>query len=71
LAGLLFNLTYMFSGSAGVNSMYALASVGLIMAWRNAGWLGLDRYALPVVSTRIRANLAQRQMSHGRMPATI
>ncbi len=46
LAGLVFNLTYMFSGSAGVNPMYALASVGLILAWRNAGTLGLDHFIL-------------------------
>jgi thiosulfate dehydrogenase (quinone) large subunit len=46
LLGLLLNLTYMFSGSAGVNPMYAIASVGLILGWRNAGWLGLDHFAL-------------------------
>ena len=43
-AGLLLNLTYMFSGSAGVNPMFAIASVFLILAWRNAGWIGLDRF---------------------------
>jgi thiosulfate dehydrogenase [quinone] large subunit len=42
LGGLLLNLMYMFSGSAGVNPMYAIISVLLILAWRNAGWLGLD-----------------------------
>jgi thiosulfate dehydrogenase [quinone] large subunit len=46
LAGLVLNMTYMFTGSAGVNPMYALASVGLILGWRNAGWLGVDRFAL-------------------------
>jgi len=45
-AGLLLNLTYMFSGSAGVNPMYALLSVLLVLAWRNAGWIGLDRVVL-------------------------
>ncbi|MHB1509067.1 MAG: DoxX family protein [Acidimicrobiales bacterium] len=44
--GLLLNLTYMFSGSAGVNPMYASLSVLLILAWRNAGWIGLDRLLL-------------------------
>jgi thiosulfate dehydrogenase [quinone] large subunit len=43
-AGLLFNLTYMFSGSAGVNAMYAILGVLLVLAWRNAGWIGLDRF---------------------------
>jgi hypothetical protein len=27
--------------------MYAILSVLLVLAWRNAGWLGLDRVVLP------------------------
>jgi thiosulfate dehydrogenase [quinone] large subunit len=46
LFGVLLNLMYMFSGSAGVNPMYALVGVFLMLAWRNAGWLGLDRFVL-------------------------
>jgi thiosulfate dehydrogenase [quinone] large subunit len=46
LAGLVLNLVYMFTGSAGVNPAYAILSVGLILSWRNAGYLGLDRFAL-------------------------
>jgi|GEM_PF-453028 len=46
-AGLSLNIVYMFSGSAGVNPMYAILSVLLVLAWRNAGWFGLDRLALP------------------------
>jgi len=46
-AGLSLNVIYMFSGSAGVNPMYAILSVLLVLAWRNAGWFGLDRVALP------------------------
>ncbi|HUY29726.1 MAG TPA: DoxX family membrane protein [Acidimicrobiales bacterium] len=45
-AGLLLNMTYMFTGSAGVNPMYAILEVLLILAWRNSGWIGLDRLAL-------------------------
>jgi thiosulfate dehydrogenase [quinone] large subunit len=46
-AALSLNVVYMFSGSAGVNPMYAILAVLLVLAWRNAGWLGLDRFALP------------------------
>jgi len=42
IAGLALNIIYMFTGSAGVNPMYAILSVLLILAWRNAGWFGLD-----------------------------
>ena len=46
IGGLLLNVIYMFTGSAGVNPAYAILEVPLILAWRNAGYLGLDRYAL-------------------------
>jgi len=52
LAGLLLNLIYMFTGSAGVNPAYAILSMGLILGWRNAGLLGLDRFALSGVWRR-------------------
>lgn len=47
VAGLSLNLIYMFTGSAGVNPAYAVVAVFLILAWRNTGYLGLDRFALP------------------------
>ena len=40
--GLLLNLTYMFSGVAGVNPAYMIFSIVLIVAWRTSGWLGAD-----------------------------
>lgn len=49
LAGLVLNVIYMFSGTAGVNPAYAIVALLLIMAWRNAGYFGLDRFALPIV----------------------
>ncbi len=47
VAGLGLNIIYLFTGSAGVNPAYAIVAVFLILAWRNAGYLGLDRFALP------------------------
>jgi thiosulfate dehydrogenase [quinone] large subunit len=49
--GAVLNFTFVFAGSAGVNpAMIAVAGV-LILAWRNAGWYGLDRYLLPRLGT--------------------
>ncbi|HEY5018506.1 MAG TPA: hypothetical protein VII59_17185 [Streptosporangiaceae bacterium] len=45
---------YMFSGSSGVNPAYAIVAVLLILAWRNAGYLGLDRFALRMLGDRFR-----------------
>jgi thiosulfate dehydrogenase [quinone] large subunit len=66
LAGLVLNLTYMFSGSAGVNPMYALASVGLILAWRNAGALGLDHFTLNSGWKRLHASRTSSRPLHRR-----
>jgi thiosulfate dehydrogenase [quinone] large subunit len=49
VAGIVLNLIYMFTGSAGVNPAFALVALLLILAWRNAGYIGLDRFALPAV----------------------
>jgi thiosulfate dehydrogenase (quinone) large subunit len=51
-AGLVLNIVYMFSGSSGVNPAYAIVSVFLILAWRNAGYIGLDRFVLPMLHNR-------------------
>ena len=47
LFGALLNFSFMFAGSAGVNPAMVLVSIGVILAWRNAGWYGLDRFLLP------------------------
>jgi thiosulfate dehydrogenase [quinone] large subunit len=54
VAGLALNVIYMFSGSSGVNPAYAIVAVFLILAWRNAGYFGLDRFALPVMRAWLR-----------------
>ena len=49
IGGVALNLIYMLSGTAGVNPVYAFVGVFLILAWRNAGYLGLDHFVLPWV----------------------
>jgi len=67
LAGLLLNLTYMFSGSAGVNPAYAIVGVLLVLAWRNAGWIGLDRFVLRNTWTPHRAGALIGRITHRRI----
>jgi thiosulfate dehydrogenase [quinone] large subunit len=44
--GAILNFSYVFAGSAGVNPAMIVVGLLLILAWRNAGWYGLDRLAL-------------------------
>lgn len=47
--GAALNFSFVFAGSAGVNPAMILISGLLILAWRNAGWFGLDRWLLPAI----------------------
>lgn len=49
--GSVLNFSFVFAGTAGVNPAMLLVSGLLILAWRNAGWYGLDRFALTRLST--------------------
>jgi thiosulfate dehydrogenase [quinone] large subunit len=50
LAGLL-SVSFGLAGVAGVNPAFFVMEVLLILAWRNAGYIGLDRWVLPAVGT--------------------
>jgi thiosulfate dehydrogenase [quinone] large subunit len=49
--GAVLNFSFAFAGSAGVNPAMIFVSVLIILAWRNAGWYGLDRWVLPALGT--------------------
>ncbi len=68
LGGLALNMIYMFTGSAGVNPAYMILEVPLILAWRNAGYLGLDRYALD--TAWLRRHFSRVTERAGDQPAT-
>ena len=49
--GLLMNLAFLFAGTTSTNPLLAVLSILLILAWKNAGYVGLDRFLLPVLGT--------------------
>ncbi len=49
--GILLNFSFIFAGSAGVNPLFLIIGLLLLLAWRNAGYYGLDRYLLPTIGT--------------------
>ena len=40
------NMNYMLAGSISTNPILLLLSIFLILAWKTAGWWGLDRWVL-------------------------
>lgn len=45
--GLFLNFNFLFAGTVSSNPIMLLAELFLVLAWRNAGWIGLDRWLLP------------------------
>jgi thiosulfate dehydrogenase [quinone] large subunit len=53
--GALMNMSFLLAGSASTNPVLFTAAIGLMLAWRVAGYYGLDRYLLPMLGTPWRA----------------
>lgn len=49
--GLFMNLNYLLAGTVSVNPILFTLSIGLIMAWKVAGYVGIDHYLLPALGT--------------------
>ena len=49
--GSFMNANYLFAGTVSINPLLLILGLFLILAWRVAGWWGLDRYALPALGT--------------------
>jgi len=49
--GLFMNLNYLLAGTVSINPILFTCSIGLILAWRVAGYIGVDRYLLPLLGT--------------------
>src|SRR5947209_19625033 len=49
--GLLMNMAFMLAGTTSPNPALAMLGVLLILAWKNAGCVRLDRHLLPVLRT--------------------
>jgi thiosulfate dehydrogenase [quinone] large subunit len=59
--GALMNMSFLLAGSASSNPVLFTAAIGLMLAWRVAGWYGLDRWLLPILGTPWRAQIEERR----------
>ena len=50
-SGLLMNMAFLLAGTVSTNPVLAALGMLLILAWKNAGYVGLDRYFLPLLGT--------------------
>ena len=45
------NMSFLLAGSASTNPVMFTLAVGVMLAWRVAGYYGVDRYLLPMLGT--------------------
>jgi thiosulfate dehydrogenase [quinone] large subunit len=67
LFGALMNWNFMMAGAASTNPVLLIIAIGLIMAWKIAGYVGVDRFLLPYIGTPWRSKVVDNQKTQ---PAT-
>ena len=51
------NMSFLLAGSASTNPVLFTLAIGLILAWKVAGYYGVDRYLLPVLGVPWRGHV--------------
>ena len=59
--GAFMNMSFLLAGSASTNPVLFTLAIGLMLAWRVAGYYGLDRYLLPRLGVPWHAKVAATQ----------
>jgi thiosulfate dehydrogenase (quinone) large subunit len=49
--GAMMNMSFLLAGTVSTNPVLFFAAILLILAWKNAGYLGIDRFLLPMFGT--------------------
>src|SRR5579859_2342844 len=68
-AGGFMSWNFVMAGTASGNALYFTAAILLIMAWRTAGYYGLDRFVLPRLGTPWRSPQAAEPLTKPVRPA--
>jgi thiosulfate dehydrogenase [quinone] large subunit len=66
--GAFMNLAFLLSGTASSNPVLLLLQLFLLLAWKVAGWIGLDRFLLPLLGTPWRPGMMFRRGDTGAPP---
>jgi thiosulfate dehydrogenase (quinone) large subunit len=61
VSGAFMNLNFMLAGSTSANPVLLLLGFLLVLAWKTAGYIGLDRFLLPLLGTPWKVPTAVRQ----------
>lgn len=65
VSGAFMNLNFLLAGSASTNPVLLLLGFLLVMAWKTAGYIGLDRFLLPMLGTPWKPPVTERDSKQG------
>ncbi len=68
--GLVMNLNYLLAGTVSTNPILGVIAILVILAWRIAGYYGVDRYLLPVLGTPWTGSLLHKQAQQNTQAAS-
>ena len=68
--GSFMNMSYLLAGTVATNPILLSLAILLVLAWKTAGWWGLDRWVLPLLGTPWRPGLVFREEPASRQPMT-
>jgi thiosulfate dehydrogenase (quinone) large subunit len=68
--GAFMNMNFMLAGSASTNPVLLILAIGLILAWKTAGFIGLDNVLLRTLGTPWRAREDRTPHTRGSAPQT-
>ncbi len=63
--GAYMNMNYLLAGTVSINPVLFAFELLLILAWRIAGWWGLDRYVLPFLGAKWENRSRLKRRKHG------
>jgi thiosulfate dehydrogenase [quinone] large subunit len=66
--GSFMNMNYLLAGTVSTNPILLIIAIFLVLAWKTAGWWGLDRWVLPALGTPWRPGLIFRSHTGGGQP---
>jgi thiosulfate dehydrogenase [quinone] large subunit len=59
--GLVMNLNFLLAGTVSINPVLGVLALFIVLAWRIAGYYGVDRYLLPLLGTPWTGSLAHKK----------
>jgi thiosulfate dehydrogenase (quinone) large subunit len=58
------NWNFVMAGAASTNGLFFAVATWLVLAWKTAGWIGLDRWLLPALGTPWRPGFVVDRLRH-------